>query len=695
MKKKSINLIVGCSGSGKSSLAYDTIAQIGKYEMDSMFANEEFEPQYKVSGYKNMLATIPIEQINNNSNIRSTIGTYFGINRRAALIYSVKLGLEQDFFTLNKEENLCPHCLGIGFVRELDVNLIVDYNIPLERCPIKCWTRNKDFYTQIICKFCTEKGIDSKKNFRELSSEERTAILYGESSEKYSIKYKRAGVISTRTTKYYGVMTTNPMISKFIPAKQFLSDHTCFLCNGKKYSPEHDKNKFHDLSIGEFMCTPFKELIKWIEQISSSINDMNLSFSVDHIRCFIEKAVELDLGHLFFNRAIPTLSGGELQRLRLVQVFVTQLSDLLVILDEPLAGLSYSDKISVHNNIVKLAEQHTLIIVDHSKSFLSDAKTVIALGEKSGKNGGYLINPNVYWESQIFNSDYSPSPVENTVSIKLHTTIYKYKGIELEIAENRLNIITGKSGVGKSILLHKYLPQFFDRYTYISQKALGGKNNSSVASSLGLLSLIVSDYAKYFKKENNFFSKLAGGKGACSTCCGLGYKEYGNDFQIKTKLLCKDCNGSGFKKSLDKYKITEKSIIDIWFMTIDEAYDFYCQLNPQIAKILNEAIEIMLGHLQIGQSSSTLSGGENIRIKILKSLKSSTLVYGVDEPFRGLGKIEIIAVIKFLGKLVDNDKTIIVAEHEQESFHFFSKKVLITNESNKLIGVEFDEDSLK
>lgn len=690
LKKRAINLILGPSGSGKSSLAYDTIAQIGIHEMNSLFSDDVLEPTYKVRSYQNMLATVPLPQVNHNNNIRSTIGTYFGISRHVALIYSVILKLNQDFFTLNKEENVCDECHGLGVVKELDINLIIDYNAPLEHCPFKCWMRSRDFYSQIIKCFCDETGISCKKNFRALTNSEKQAMLYGESDGKFVIKYKKSGIKSTRTTKYHGPMTGIPMLPKFTYGRQFFSDKECTKCKGKKYSSKHDAYKIQQYAIGEFLRTPFHLLHGWMESIAQDAHEKGLSFSLNHLSNFIKKSTELGLGHLSFNRSIPTLSGGELQRLRLVQLFNTQLSDLLIVLDEPLAGLSNVERLSVYHNILELLTRHTAVIVDHHDTFVSNAEVVIALGEKSGRGGGKIIASKQYLDSQKIDIEYTPLPIDNVISIQMKDSIYNYNGIDITIAEHRLNIIIGKSGIGKSTLLREYFRRFFERYTYINQKPLLGNKNSSIATLLDILNPITADYAKYFDKEKRFFSNINGGQGVCKACGGDGYIEYGGEYQLRAHIKCKECSGTGFNKNLKKYKISGVSLFDIWDMTVEDAARFYHQVNPKIALILDKATELMLGHLLIGQATSTLSGGENIRIKLLKSLSETATVYGIDEPFRGLGNLEILNVIDFLKKLTDKNKTIIVADHEEESFRFFSNRILLTNQENKLVGVGYE-----
>ena len=379
IKKNALNLIIGSSGSGKSSLAYDTIAQIGLHEYMSMFNDDIYEVTYKVSKYNNMSAVVPIRQNNCNRNIRSTIGTYFGLNSKLAIIYSAMLGVPESFFVLNKDVNVCEYCHGLGTVEELDVSKILDYNKPLKNNPFRCWQRYGDFYAKIISKFCMEKGIDIMKSFDELSAIEQDMILYGESEKKYQISYKHGAGRASRTTKYYGIMTKIPMRKNYEPPKRYYSDVVCPECGGKKFSKGHLQYKLNGISIGELMLIPFGELEIFLQRLEELAIDEKVKFLIASCIAFIKKANELKLKHLFLNRTIPTLSGGELQRLRLVQVFISQLSDLIIVLDEPLAGLSGIEKEVVYKNIMDLVKKHTLVIVDHSDLFVKNAKNIIAL----------------------------------------------------------------------------------------------------------------------------------------------------------------------------------------------------------------------------------------------------------------------------------------------------------------------------
>ena len=681
--KGGINLIIGPSGSGKSSLAYDTIAQIGQHEFFSMFADDVAEQTYKVRQYSNMMVTVPIKQLNHNSNIRSTIGTYFGINSSIIFLFASLLDIDEDFFVLNKNENLCQHCHGIGFTKELDAVRLVDYNVPLCKNPFKCWSKYKGFYCSILSMFCSEAGIDVNKTFRELTDVEKKTILFGESKDKFLVKYRRNNVISQRTTKYFGVLTGKTMMPNYVSSKQFFGDIRCPKCSGKKYSELHEDHKLLERSIGDLMTTPFSELVGYCSELRKKCQNEEQLIALDKIQNFVLKANELGLNHLFLHRSIPTLSGGELQRLRLVQVFGTQLSDLLLILDEPLAGLSGAEQKAIYENVIELAMHHTLIIVDHNDMFVERAKKVIALGEGSGKYGGYLIEAKQFLESQQVKKKTSYYPINDIENIEIKNQVFDFVGIKIQLALNNLNLITGRSGVGKTTLLREYLPQHFDSYEYLSQKPLFGNKNSSVATALDIFTRILNLFSLKCKKDKSFFTNFVDGKGACSKCNGAGYREFGDE--PKTRLICKECQGTGFNPQLKKYKVADKSIFDIWELTIDEAIIYFKSIEKNILFTLTSASDLLLGHLKIGQLTSTLSGGENIRVKILKTSKTTKKVIGLDEPFKGLGNSEIDCVAQYLYRMLSSSKTLVVVEHNEQAFEYFNIKKELVIENHCLV----------
>ena len=499
--------------------------------------------------------------------------------------------------------------------------------------------------------------------------------MYGVSDKKYKIKYKVTNHLSTRTTAYYGPMTDIQMLKTYAPSSEFFSELKCEKCLGEKFEIGHKDYAVCGYSIGEVMLMPFSDLGKWVKRVKKEHKEAGIDFSISQLEMFSNKACELNLGYLFINRNIPSLSGGELQRLRLIQIFSSQLSDLLIVLDEPLAGLSANEKKIVYDNIITLSQKHTLLIVDHHELFIDVAEQIYALGPNGGKRGGELIDSSNYITSQRISYEYSPLPISAEYEIKLDSKVYNYEGVMISFAKNCLNVISGSSGVGKSTLLREYLPQFFDNYLYINQKPMGGNVRSTVATDLDISSRIIQMFSKEFKQDKSFFSNIASGDGACKTCSGTGQIIYGSQSQTQLVLTCKDCQGTGFDKKLGKYKIAGKSIQDVWHMTIDEAIIFFEDLDRKVTEKLMYANKLLLGHLELGEKTSELSGGENIRMKLIKAIASDNKVIGIDEPFKGLNQDEIYTVVQSLDKLVSQEKTIIVVDHEESSYRYFSRHI--------------------
>lgn len=684
IKKNAINLILGPSGSGKTSLAYDTVAQIGLHELGAMCYDGVNEPEYKVDSYSNMLVTIPIKQLNNNHNVRSTIGTYFSISPCLAKIYSSILKMPYNYFVLNKSENICPSCLGVGYLKRLDPYKIVDYDKTIEEVPVRCWKKNKDFYSQILQLYCMDTNIPYKTKFRHLTGIQKEMILYSISEKKYSIKYKITNHLSSRTTTYCGPMTGISMLKNFSPSAEFYSEQPCEKCSGEKFETNHRKYKLCGYSIGELLLLPFDKLITWINGIKNEYNCSSIEFSLSQIEAFARKAVELKLGYLFLNRTIPSLSGGELQRLRLIQVFNSQLSDLLIVLDEPLAGLSSQEKEVVYENITRLKQKHTLLVVDHHEVFIKDAANVIVLGESGGHKGGSIIDTDRYIEKQRIIFPYVVAEHGHLKRLLSTNSIYQYKGFDIAIAEGKLNLILGASGVGKSTLLREYFPQLFDDYLYINQKPIGGNIRSTVASNIGISNSIAQVFVKKFNQSKSFFSNLSCAEGMCTTCAGTGILVFGSESQSQITLKCEDCKGTGFSNKLSKYTIDGKSIHDIWQMAVEEGATFFRPIDERICTTLEAAKKLLLGYLQIGEKTQNLSGGENIRVKLMAALAAKNKIIGIDEPFKGLNSEEIYSIILSLDELTQRGKTIVVADHEESALRYFPNRIVLINNDGVL-----------
>ena len=685
IKKHAINLIIGPSGSGKSSLAYDTIAQIGLHEYQSMFADDVAEPNYEVDNYTNMLVTVPIMQTNYNSNPRSTIGSYFGLNRKIISIFSFLLGVNDSFFSLFLQENVCSNCHGSGYVSAPDINKMVNFRTPIYKNPFRCWKRYSDFYEKILMKYCDEVNIDSSKALGELSEAKRNLLLYGEGSVKHHINYKHGNNNSSRTTKFYGVMTGKPMRKKeYVLPQSYYSDVTCPCCKGMKYANGQLKKKVWGLNIGEILNISFDEMSDILKTAEQQYKDNKITSLIKSLKRFVDKSIELNLGHLSLDRSIPSLSGGELQRLRMVQLFTTQLTDLMIILDEPLTGLSGIEKKRTYDNIVSLIPQHTVVLVDHSDLFVKSAGNIIALGNGGGIYGGVLIDSMKYLQEQKKTIRVNKKAPKTIDAIGCKEQIYHFNGFDISIANRCMNLVQGNSGIGKTTLLREYLSRYYDDYTYINQKAIESNVNSNVATLLGISSPIFRLFANKYERGTHFFSNASGKEGACPTCSGTGYCTYGS-----IKLKCGECEGTGFNKILKKYQINNKSLFDIWDMTVEEGRAFFEDVDKKIVHKLDIAKKLLLGHLKIGQLSSTLSGGENVRLKILKAENTAADIIGIDEPFKGLNTTEIYMILEFLSGLRDKGKTLLVIDQTESVTQYFDYVIeLRLTEKNVIKSLE-------
>ena len=311
-----------------------------------------------------------------------------------------------------------------------------------------------------------------------------------------------------------------------------------------------------------------------------------------------------------------------------------------------------------------------MVVIDHGRSFEKDATSIFALGDAGGARGGRLIDAQDYIKGLRLAIAPKRLPAEQEVRVFAENEVYGYRGVDLRLPDKGAVLITGRSGVGKSILLREYLPLCFDSYQYISQQLLHGGKYSFVATALDVAGVISECYARRFSKAKTYFSRQFGCEGACQTCGGGGALELSSE--IGHSVVCADCNGSGFNPRLDKFKISGWSIIDLWNLTIEDVIDPLKKIGMKNLSVLEDAKSLLLGHLTLGQQTKTLSGGENIRIRLLKASRIASRCLGIDEPFRGLDANEISRVIYRLQEL---GKTLYVVDHADGIEGFFAKTV--------------------
>jgi excinuclease ABC subunit A len=370
--------------------------------------------------------------------------------------------------------------------------------------------------------------------------------------------------------------------------------------------------------------------------------------------------IELNLEYINLNRAIPTLSGGELQRLRFSKAINSQFSNFLYIFDEPSSGLHPNEWEDILNAIVKIKNKNnTIIIIEHNEVFKSIADKTFILG---GDNGGEIIKNSKNITNDI-NFKYSFFESNKQASIK-NETYNNIKNLSTSIQiENTLTVICGKSGSRKTSFLKWILPKYCNNPTYLDQSPLKGNNYSILSTYLGIFDEIKKMYADETKLDIDYFSFHHSSMGKCNSCNGTGLLK---DEIDNTNTICPNCNGKRFSKLTLKYKVNDMNIYELLNLTINDLIQIIPKELKKTNKVLSFLQYINLGYLSLFREVSSLSGGEAQRIKIcnifFKYKRSRTFL--LDEPFRGLDYNSKYKLVQFLYQIINEGNTIFIVEHD-------------------------------
>ncbi len=664
--EKKLVCIAGVSGSGKSSLAFGTIAAISMEEYTRLTSDQEYEQDYVIDEYGSVPMAVPLRQLNFNVNPRSTIATYFGLQRSLNFIIAKMSGVNMGLLNFNGDGH-CPECMGLGYKKIPDKSAIIKWDIPIKDVPFGCWQNSyKDFYKKLIAEYCIEIGVDSNKTLKEIPETKRELLLNGTGKKKYTIQYKSGSSTRRKTTCYYGPMIEiegNKQIFPTVSFDSYTKSGKCPACGGCRLkSKVAGAQVIKGIKISDVETATFNDLSCMIDKLVAK--DKDISSAANNIKIFIDKAIQLGLGHLSLTRGISSLSGGELQRLRLTQLLSGNLADMLIVLDEPTASLHPSECAMVAKMIDDLKAKNTVLAVEHNEDVLKYADKVIYLGPQGGRNGGNIISKKEF-EHIIYvkaNSEFE----EGKKVIEVHpvSEYVSYEGT-LNIHMNSLNVICGSSGSGKSVILHDSLPSVLDNYMDISQKPIKGNSLSTVGTYTKLSEEVRSCFAKKFKKESSFFGK--NGQVGCKCCGGVGYIDIGEYYGKSVRTVCSECGGSGYNITAEDYKINGISIATAAGMPLSELKD-----HIELSKKAQQTIELMeavhLEYLSLNRNIGTLSGGENQRIKLVMALtKKEGMIIGLDEPVKGLSPKEIGSIIELLYSQIRNSgKTFVVSEHNTQ-----------------------------
>ena len=686
--KHKIVVFSGVSGSGKSSLLFDTIyteAQRQLIETFSSFARARLPKLSRpdVDEIKNLSTPIVIDQKKMGSNLRSTVGTATELATYIRLLYS-RIG--QPFinqpsfaFSFNHPEGMCQCCHGLGKVVHIDEDSFLDREKSLREGAILHPFYKKNSY---MLKELIQYGIfDNDKPLREWSKEELHKLLYSEpielSKEQTGLTYRRfhEGIITKIERSVMEKGNDEKEEDEQNERERFLVYKTCPECHGTRINKRARSVKINGIGIDEAFRMELSELLEFMR----NVNDPQ-GISVPLIRKIVyvlEQLVRIGVPYLTLERPVSTLSGGESQRVKMARQLDCNLTDLLYVLDEPSVGLHPRDTERLIALFNELRDKgNSVFVVEHDPDIIRSAEWVVDMGPKAGSLGGSVIYNGTaegllsaegltaeQLRKRLGSDSFRPTRQWSDYYLIENACENNLKNITVRIPKGVLTVVTGVSGCGKSSLIHGcFVPQHPEACV-INQEPVGRTTRGNIVSYMGVFNHIRKLFSETTGQEQSLFSFNA--VGACPKCEGRGFLSFEMSFLDAVRTKCDDCNGKRYNSRAQSYKYKGKDISEVLDLTVNQAFDFFGDV-PSILKHITLLQDVGLGYLTLGQSLSSLSGGESQRLKIATVLKKTGGLYVMDEPTTGLHMNDIENFFSIIDRLVNSGNTVIIIEHNPD-----------------------------
>ena len=621
-------------------------------------------------------------------------------------------------FSFNSPQGACPKCKGLGVVNQIDVEKVIpDRELSIYEgavIPLGKYKNSMIFWQ--IAALLEKYEATLKTPVKELPDEAIDEILYG-SDERIKIKSSLIGTSSDYFVTFEGVVKYIQMLQEKDAsataqkwAEQFAKTTVCPECKGARLNKEALHFRIHDKNIYELSCMDINELYDWLMNVDQYLDNKQKQIAVEilkEIRTRLKFLLDVGLDYLALDRGSVTLSGGESQRIRLATQIGSQLVNVLYILDEPSIGLHQRDNQRLIHSLKELRDiGNSVIVVEHDKDMMMAADYVIDMGPKAGRLGGEVVfagTPKEMLETHTLTSQYLNGEREIEIPQKRregngHSLWLRgargnnLKGVDVEFPLGKLICVTGVSGSGKSTLINETLQPILSQKFYrslqepleydsieglkninkvenVDQSPLGRTPRSNPATYTGVFSDIRNLFVGLPEakirgyKPGRFSFNVSGGR--CEACQGNGYKTIEMNFLPDVYVPCEVCHGKRYNRETLEVRFKGKSIADVLDMTINRAVEFFENV-PQILNKIKVIQEVGLGYIKLGQSSTTLSGGESQRVKLATELSkrdTGKTLYILDEPTTGLHFEDIRVLMNVLNKLVDKGNTVIVIEH--------------------------------
>ncbi|MDD3436626.1 MAG: excinuclease ABC subunit UvrA, partial [Candidatus Gastranaerophilales bacterium] len=631
-------------------------------------------------------------------------------------------------FSFNSPYGACERCSGLGADNKIDPNLVVpDRKKSLAEGAIYPWAKTTNqYYTDLINSVCQHYGIDFNKPFEELPQKDQNIILYGSENDlikirvkdfmtrRYETQYMRfPGVVPYLEKKYNeslasdGEYWTNEL-------QKYVVTTPCTVCGGARLKPFPLAVKIKNKNIYEFTLIPIDEAFDFISELFLELTDYQMKIAkqiLDEIRARLKFLIDVGLNYLTLERMAGTLSGGEAQRIRLATQIGSGLSGVLYVLDEPSIGLHQRDNARLIQTLIKLRNLgNTLIVVEHDEETIKHADYIIDIGPKAGVNGGEIVAKGSVEDimackksitgKYLSGEKFIPIPKKNRegsghfLQVK-NARLNNLKNINVDIPLGKIVVLTGVSGSGKSTLMQDLIYEYalhkvrrnkpkpqgvdeilgfehIDKVIDIDQSAIGRTPRSNPATYTDVFTHIRELYSRTNEakvrgyKPGRFSFNVKGGR--CEACKGDGVIKIEMNFLSDVYVKCDVCKGKRYNRETLEVKYKGKTISDVLDMSVKEALEFFENI-PSIKNKLKTLNDVGLDYIKLGQSATTLSGGEAQRIKLASELNkraTGKTLYLLDEPSVGLHWYDLDKLIKILQQLADSGNTVLIIEHNMD-----------------------------
>ncbi|MFE0845376.1 ATP-binding cassette domain-containing protein [Streptomyces rochei] len=705
--KRRLTVFTGVSGSGKSSLVFNTIAAESQRLINETYSAfvQGFMPPLarpEVDVLDGLTTAIIVDQQRMGADPRSTVGTATDANAMLRILFSrlgdphigppsaysfntasvrasgaitVERGNKKAVkATYERTGGMCTNCEGRGKVSDIDLTQLYDDSKSLTEgaFTIPGWKSDSQWTVQV---YAQSGFVDPDKPIREYTEKELRDFLYGE-----PVKVKVNGVNLT----YEGLI---PKIQKSFLSKdkEAMQPHirafveravtftTCPECDGTRLSEGARSSRIGKISIADACAMEIRDLAEWVR----TLDEPSVAPLLTALRDTLDSFVEIGLGYLSLDRPAGTLSGGEAQRVKMIRHLGSSLTDTTYVFDEPTIGLHPHDIQRMNDLLLRLRDKgNTVLVVEHKPEAIAIADHVVDLGPGAGTAGGTVCFEGTVEDLRSAGTvtgrhlddraALKETVREPTGALEIRgANTHNLQDVDVDIPLGVLCVVTGVAGSGKSSLIHGSVPAGADVIA-VDQSLIKGSRRSNPATYTGLLDPIRKAFAKANGVKPALFS--ANSEGACPTCNGAGVIYTDLAMMAGVASPCEDCEGKRFQPSVLEYRFGGRDISEVLAMSVAQAEEFFGTgeaRTPAAHKILQRLADVGLGYLTLGQPLTTLSGGERQRLKLATHMGEKGGVYVLDEPTTGLHLADVEQLLGLLDRLVDAGKSVIVIEHHQ------------------------------